>query len=256
MYSDLVNKVSNSAVAKVDTLNISRAKFVISSILAGIYVGFGVILIMTVGGTLNGAPATKLITGAIFGVALSLVIMAGSELFTGNNFVLVIGAMEKKVTWMDSMRIWTYSFIGNFIGSICLAYLYLNTGLAKGVVADFILKVSEAKMNAPISQLFFRGILCNILVCLAVLCFLKLKEETAKLIMIFWCLLAFVTSGFEHSIANMSLLTIGLLLPHNSMVSLIGLARNLIPVTLGNFVGGGLFLGLAYWYKGHKNKDT
>ena len=252
MYSELVKKVRNSAIAKVDTLNCSRVKFVISAVLAGIYVGFGVILIMTIGGTLNDAAASRLIMGAMFGVALSLVIMAGSELFTGNNFVMVIGAMEKSVTWMDAMRIWTYSFIGNFIGSIFIAYLYLKTGLAKGDIADFILKVVSAKMNIPTIELFFRGILCNILVCLAVLCFLKLREETAKLIMVFWCLLAFVTSGFEHSIANMSLLSLGLFLPHESMVSLAGMTHNLIPVTIGNFIGGGLFLGLAYWYKGHQ----
>jgi len=252
MYSDLVKKVSNSAIAKVHTLKSSGLKYIVSSILAGMYVGFGVFLIMTIGGVLNGAPSTKVIMGASFGVALSLVVMAGSELFTGNNFVMVVGAMEKSVTWLDASKVWIYSFIGNFIGSIFIAYLYLKAGLAKGAVAEFILKVSSAKMNAPTAELFFRGILCNILVCLAVLCYIKLKEETAKLIMVFWCLFAFITSGFEHSIANMSLLTLGLFLPHDSMISLSGLAHNLIPVTLGNFVGGGLILGLAYWYKGHK----
>lgn len=253
MYSDLVKKVSNSAIAKVHTLRSSRAKYLISSILAGMYVGFGILLIMTIGGVLKGAPSTKIIMGASFGVALSLVVMAGSELFTGNNFVMVVGAMEKSVTWLEASRIWIYSYVGNFIGSIFLAYIYLKAGLAKGVVSDFILKVTSAKMNAPTMELFFRGILCNILVCLAVLCYIKLKEETAKLIMVFWCLFAFITSGFEHSIANMTLLTLGLFLPHDTMISLSGLAHNLIPVTLGNFVGGGLILGLAYWYKGHKS---
>ncbi|WP_432666161.1 formate/nitrite transporter family protein [Wukongibacter baidiensis] len=256
MYSDLVNKVSNSAIAKVDTLKRSRAQYIISSILAGIYVGFGVFLIMSIGGSLQGAPTTKVIMGASFGVALSLVVMAGSELFTGNNFVMVVGAMEKKVSWLDSLKIWMYSFTGNFAGSILIAFLYFRTGLAKGAVADFIVKVSSAKMNAPTMELFFRGILCNILVCLAVLCYIKLKDETAKLIMIFWCLFAFITSGFEHSIANMSLLTMGLFLPHDSAVSLAGMAHNLIPVTIGNFIGGGLFLGLAYWYKGHKRQES
>lgn len=253
MYSDLVNKVSNSAIAKVHTLRSSRGKFLVSSILAGMYVGFGIFLIMTIGGVLKGAPSTKVIMGASFGVALSLVVMAGSELFTGNNFVMVVGAMEKSVTWLEASKIWIYSFVGNFIGSIFIAYLYLETGLSKGAISDFVLKVSSAKMNAPTSELFFRGVLCNILVCLAVLCYIKLKEETAKLIMVFWCLFAFITSGFEHSIANMSLLTLALFLPHDTMISFSGLAHNLIPVTIGNFVGGGLILGLAYWYKGHKS---
>ncbi len=252
MYSDLVNKISNSAIAKVDTLKSSKAKFIISAMLAGIYVGFGVFLVMTIGGSLQGAPTTKILMGVSFGVALSLVVMAGSELFTGNNFIMVVGSMEKKVSWAETLNVWIYSFIGNFAGSIFIAYLYLGTGLAKGAVADFILKVSAAKMSIPTMELFFRGILCNMLVCLAVLCFIKLKEETAKLIMVFWCLFAFITTGFEHSIANMSLLTLGLLLPHEATISLSGMAHNLIPVTIGNLVGGGLIIGLAYWYKGHK----
>ncbi len=93
-----------------------------------------------------------------------------------------------------------------------------------------------------------RGILCNILVCLAVWCAFKLKEETAKLIMIFWCLFAFITSGFEHSIANMTLLSLSLMVPHPDTVSLAGLAANLVPVTIGNIIGGAVFIGAAYWF--------
>jgi len=103
-------------------------------------------------------------------------------------------------------------------------------------------------MNAPFLELFMRGILCNTLVCLAIWCSMKLKEETAKLIMIFWCLFAFITSGFEHSVANMTLLSISLFIPHPETVSWAGLAANLVPVTLGNIVGGMLFVGIAYWY--------
>lgn len=93
-----------------------------------------------------------------------------------------------------------------------------------------------------------RGILCNTLVCLAVWCSMKLKEEVAKLVMIFWCLFAFITSGFEHSVANMTLLSVSLFIPHPETVSWAGLAANLIPVTLGNMVVGILFVGIAYWY--------
>ncbi len=85
------------------------------------------------------------------------------------------------------------------------------------------------------------------LVCLAVWCFFKLKDETAKLIMIFWCLFAFITIGFEHSIANMTLITTAMMLPHNGTISIAGLFQNLIPVTLGNFIGGAIFIGWTYW---------
>lgn len=212
--------------------------------------GLGIVLIYVISGMLNAvdSPVTKIVMGASFGIALSLVLMAGSELFTGNNMVMTIGALEKKVTWMDSTKIWIYSFVGNLIGSVILSVLFFTTGLAGGHTGDFVIKIAQAKMNAPFSQLFMRGILCNILVCLAVWCFYKLKSESGKLIMIFWCLFAFITSGFEHSVANMTLLSLVLMIPHPANVTLGGFVYNLTAVTLGNFVGGALFMGGAYWY--------
>lgn len=250
MFSEEINKVSASAVIKSKLLKKSKMRYLTAAALAGVYVGFGTLLIFTIGGLLSEAqsPATKIVMGASFGIALSLVIMAGSELFTGNNMVMTIGALEKKVTWMDSISIWIYSFIGNFIGSILVAALFVGGGLAKGSTATFILKVSQGKMAMPSMELFLRGILCNMLVCLAVWCAFKLKEETAKLIMIFWCLFAFITTGFEHSVANMTLLSVSLMIPHGAAISTGGLAHNLLWVTLGNFVGGAVFIGAAYWF--------
>lgn len=250
MFSEEINKVSASAVIKSKLLKKSKMRYLTAAALAGVYVGFGTLLIFTIGGLLSEAqsPATKIVMGASFGIALSLVIMAGSELFTGNNMVMTIGALEKKVTWMDSINIWIYSFIGNFIGSILVAALFVGGGLAKGSTATFILKVSQGKMAMPSMELFLRGILCNMLVCLAVWCAFKLKEETAKLIMIFWCLFAFITTGFEHSVANMTLLSVSLMIPHGAAISTGGLAHNLLWVTLGNFVGGAVFIGAAYWF--------
>jgi nitrite transporter NirC len=250
LFSEEINKVSASAVIKSKLLKKSKMKYLTAASLAGVYVGFGVLLIFTIGGLLSEAhsPATKIVMGASFGIALSLVIMAGSELFTGNNMVMTIGSLEKKVTWMDSINIWIYSFVGNFTGSILVAALFVGGGLAKGSTANFILKVSESKMAMPSMELFLRGILCNMLVCLAVWCAFKLKEETAKLIMIFWCLFAFITTGFEHSVANMTLLSVSLMIPHGAAISAGGLAHNLLWVTLGNFVGGAVFIGAAYWF--------
>jgi nitrite transporter NirC len=250
LYSEEINKVSASAVKKSEFLKKSKMKYLTASALAGIYVGFGILLIFTIGGLLSEAqsPVTKIIMGASFGIALSLVIMAGSELFTGNNMVMTIGSLEKKVTWMDSVNIWIYSFIGNFVGSVALAALFVGSGLAKGSTAAFILKVSQSKMAMPSMELFLRGILCNMLVCLALWCAIKLKEETAKLIMIFWCLFAFITTGFEHSIANMTLLATALMIPHTAVISVGGLAHNLLWVTLGNFMGGAVFIGATYWF--------
>jgi len=250
LFSEEINKVSISAAKKSELLKKSKMRYLTSAALAGVYVGFGILLIFTIGGLLAAteSPATKIVMGASFGIALSLVIMAGSELFTGNNMTMTIGSLEKKVTWLDSINIWIYSYIGNFVGSIVLALMFVGAGLAKGSTATFILKVSQGKMATPSMELFLKGLLCNMLVCLAVWCAVKLKEETAKLIMIFWCLFAFITTGFEHSVANMTLLTTALLIPHTAAISIGGLAHNLIWVTLGNFVGGALFIGVAYWY--------
>ncbi len=165
-----------------------------------------------------------------------------------------MGAMDKTVSWSDVFRIWLYSWIGNWAGSILVAVLYAQTGLTKGPVGEFIAAASAAKMTAGASELFFRGVLCNILVCLAVLCSIKLKEEIAKLVMIWWCLFAFITSGFEHSIANMTLLTVGLLVPHGDKVTLGGYFYNIGIVTLGNLAGAVVVLALAYWYIGSSPK--
>lgn len=256
IYSELVETTANAGFAKVNLLKNKPIAYLLLSAMAGFFVGLGIFLLITVGGQLAGTPAVKIGIGISFGIALSLVIMVGSELFTGNNFILTVSALEKKVTWLDSVLIWLSSYIGNLLGSLFAAWLYVSAGLAKGKTAAFVLKVAEAKMSMPENELFFRGVLCNILVCLAVLTALKMKSESGKLIMIFWCLYAFITCGYEHSIANMTLLTVALLIEHSANISVSGFIYNLSYVTLGNFVGGSLFLGLGYWLIGKNGKTT
>lgn len=250
MYYDVIEKISSSAQIKTNLLKASKQKYILSSVLAGMYVGLAIVLIFTIGGLLmqTGSSITRIVMGLSFGVALSLVIMAGSELFTGNNLIMTIGRLEKRVTFSDVISVHLYSFIGNLLGSVVLAWLFVYSGLIDGTTGAFILKAAKVKMNLPWSQLFIRGILCNILVCLAVWCSFRLKEETGKLIMIFWCLFAFITTGFEHSIANMTLLAAALLAPETVGVSMAGFIYNLVWVTLGNIIGGSLFVGASYWY--------
>lgn len=247
---ETIDIFANTAVFKVNQLKNSKSKYITLAMLAGFFVGLGIILIFTIGGLL--APAqfvgTKIVMGVSFGIALSLVIMAGADLFTGNNMIMTIGTMMKKTSWIETIHVWIYSYFGNFAGSVLVAVLFFYSGLAEGDTAEFITGTASAKMNAPFMELLVRGILCNILVCLAVWCSVKLKDETAKLIMIFWCLFAFITSGFEHSVANMTLLSISLMVPHPETVSLAGMAANLIPVSIGNIIGGTIFIGAAYWY--------
>ena len=224
--------------------------------LAGIYVGMAIMLIFTIGGLLTaaGSAATKIIMGISFGGALSLVVFAGSELFTGNNFIMTVGSLNKAVSWIDTIKVWVAAFIGNLAGSILAGYMFYLTGLAKGSVGEFIANTAATKMSLPANELFFRGVFCNILVCLAVWCTFRCKDDISKLVMIFWCLFIFITCGFEHSVANMTLLTIALLAPGTAAVSISGYIYNIGMVTLGNMVGGILFVAIPYYLISKKSQ--
>ncbi len=248
MFKDEFEKLVNASKAKVGLLERNPLGYFLASCLAGAYVGFGIILIFTIGGFLTDQPYQKIAMGVSFGVALSLVLMAGSELFTGNNLIMSAGSFKKEVPWGKTFKLWGVCFVGNWVGSIVLAVIYNLSGLGNvESVANFFAKTTLAKTTAPVSELFFRGVLCNILVCLAVWCFFKLQSESGKLIMIFWCLFAFITSGFEHSIANMTALTIGILNPLDYAITLGGYFTNIFVVTAGNMVGAILFLAIPYF---------
>lgn len=256
MFNEEINKVAVAAKAKSDLLKNNKLGYFVSAILAGIFVGMAIMLIFTIGGLLTAAssPATKIVMGIAFGGALSLVVFAGSELFTGNNFIMAVGSLNKSLSWIDTIKVWIVSFIGNLVGSILAGYMFYLTGLAKGPVGEFIANTSATKMSLPVQELFFRGLFCNMLVCLAVWCTFRCKDDVSKLIMIFWCLFIFITAGFEHSVANMTLLTIGLLSPGTAAVSIAGYAYNIGIVTLGNMIGGIFFVAVPYYLISRKNK--
>ncbi|AIQ64796.1 nitrite transporter NirC [Paenibacillus stellifer] len=251
MFTQSVENIVEAAVAKRDKMNESLPRYALAALLAGAYVGIGIILIFTLGAPLAAAksPFQPLIMGSTFGIALTLVIFAGSELFTGNNMFFTVSTLAGRTSVWDTVKNWIVVFIGNLAGALLLAWLIQGTGLFKAAAPDHLIFASAAKkMGLPFSQLFFRGILCNWLVCLAIWMSSRAKSEGAKLVLIWWCLLAFIASGYEHSVANMTLLSVALLLPnHPETVTLAGWLHNMIPVTLGNIVGGGVFVGMAYW---------
>ncbi len=248
MFQEEVNGVAGAAVKKVALLKNKPLSYLLLSMLAGMFVGLGILLIFTIGGllTAGGFAGTKIVMGISFGIALSLVIMAGSELFTGNNFVMTIGMYQKKVSFEDALKLWGFCWIGNLIGSLITAVLFVQSGLNNGAVAEFIAATTLTKTTLPMGALLIRGLLCNVLVCLAVWCGFKLKSESGKLIMIFWCLFAFITTGFEHSVANMTLLAIGVMEPAGQAITIGGYFYNLLFVTIGNMLGGILFVALPY----------
>ena len=132
MYQETLQKMVAMALAKVQLLNGSRLRYFIVSMLAGLYVGLGIILILTIGGQMGADPLTKTLMGVSFGIALSLVIMAGSELFTGNNMIMTAASLDGKVPWSDSLRIWVWSWFGNWAGAILVSVLFYLGGRAAG----------------------------------------------------------------------------------------------------------------------------
>ena len=253
MFRNDYDKTSDGAAAKVSFMNRDPLAYFVVSMLAGAYIGVGVLLAFTSGGLLTGAPYARIVMGLTFGVALSLVVMAGAELFTGNNLAMAAGLLDRKVSWKDAIKLWCVCWIGNLAGGMLLAGIYSLTGLCSGTVSEFMISAAAAKTGAGALALFARGILCNFLVCLAVWCAGRASSDAGKLIMVFWCLFAFITTGFEHSIANMTLFTVALLQPAHEAVTVGGSFYNLLIVTLGNMVGGTLFVALPYYVAGRKD---
>jgi nitrite transporter NirC len=187
--------------------------------------------------------------GVCFGGALTIVIFAGSELFTGSNLVLTLGVLTRKATLRDLGSNWVWTWIGNLAGSALLACMVVRAGLLDTEpIKSFVLGLVEKKMNLPPEQLLWRAVLANWLVCLGVWMAVRIKSESARILMIWWCMFTFITSGYEHSIANMCGLLLGLLLPdHGTGITLGGYAYNLGLATFGNIIGGAVFVAGLYW---------
>ena len=248
MFNEEFTAVSNAAAAKRDLLKNDPAAYFILSVMAGMFIGFGVLLVFTLSGSLAGAPYTRLVMGCTFAVALSLVTIAGAELFTGNNLVMTAGMLKKTVSAADAAKLWLVCWTGNLCGSILLAVLFNATGLYSDATLTAMTNTAAVKMTAGFVPLLTRGILCNMLVCLAVWSGFRCKSESGKLIMVFWCILAFFATGFEHSIANMTLLTLSLINNGgNEAISVGGYFSNLLVVTLGNMIGAIVLVALPYY---------
>ena len=248
MFKEEFLAAAKGAAAKSNMLKSNPGGYFLLSMLAGMFIGFGILLVFTLSGALQGAPYTKLVMGSCFAVALSLVVIAGAELFTGNNLVMAAGMLKRTVTTAEAIKLWVICWVGNLLGSVLLAILFYATGLYSDATLGAMTGAAAAKMTAGFMQLLTRGILCNMLVCLAVWCGFRCKSESGKLIMIFWCILAFFTTGFEHSIANMTLLTLALINNGgNEAITIGGYCYNLLTVTMGNMIGAIALVALPYY---------
>lgn len=248
MYLESVDQMATMAAAKTAFMKRTPLGFWISSMMAGAYVGLGILLIFSVGSDVD--PAYRsLVMGGSFGVALILVIFAGSDLFTGHTMFMPLGVLRGKVGMSDLGSAWAMTWLGNLAGCAVLAAIFIAGG--GGTVlhskSQWLMTVAAAKMNAPVLALFARAVLCNWLVCLAIWMSARMTSDAAKCIAIFWCLFGFIGSGYEHSVANMTLLLVALLGDHPDTVTWGGLVYNLIWVSLGNIVAGAGIMALGYW---------
>ena len=184
-----------------------------------------------------------------------MVLMAGSELFTGDNLV-IIALLEKKIRFRDLMKNWVCVFFGNFIGAILVTLLVVyghTPDMFGGKLAESMVSIASAKVSLTFTEAFIRGIGCNILVCIAVWAAFAAKKVSGKLLMSFWPVMLFVLCGFEHSIADIYFGIAGILTAGEYGIVTEGLnfgsflLKNLIPVTLGNIVGGAGIVGVGYW---------
>lgn len=257
MYEETLADVGDAAATKARLASEQLGAYLVHSAMAGAYVGLGIALIFALGTPLAaaGSPFTGVVMAGTFGIALSLVIVAGSDLFTGNTMVMTVGALRGRTGWDDLVRVWGWSWAGNLAGSALLAGLVVAAGTFDGSTA-LVLEVAGSKMNGDPLTLFAKAILCNWLVVLAVWSAIKVDNEVARLLMVWWCLLAFIGSGYEHSVANMTLLSMANLLPHGADVSWAGMAYNLSVVTAGNIVSGAVMMGAAYWFVTDAERST
>ncbi|MDD6770738.1 MAG: formate/nitrite transporter family protein [Inconstantimicrobium porci] len=256
MFRQEIDEVGGLALKKTKYIDESVFKYFALSAIAGFFVIIGIAIAYTTGGIFQhfGKMYGKLAVALTFSIALDLIYFAGSELFTGNCFILGVGLLEKKVTFKNVLKVLIVCYLGNFAGIALFAIIYLIGGSAAGDTLHFIEASAAAKVALTPMQSVFRGILCNFVVCLAVWICIRMKEETSRVIVIFWCIFAFCIAGYEHCIANLAVFFMALFAPGTS-ITLAGAATSTFWVTLGNIIGGGIFLAIPYWFVSNtKNK--
>lgn len=257
MYQATIDSFIKIANSKVVFANKTPIGFFVSSMLAGVYVGFGILLIFVLGSAVP-PEWRKLVMGASFGIALTLVVIAGAELFTGHTMFMSLRRFAGKGTLGDVAKTWGMTWVGNLAGSVLLAGIFALAG-GSGIIDNpdgFLMQTVAAKMSLPAHVLLARAILCNWLVCLALWMSARVQSDSAKCIVIFWCLFAFIACGFEHSVANMTLLSVGMFGNHPDVITLEGFAHNIFWVTLGNIIGGAVFVAGSYFVATHGIKGA
>ncbi|BHH84830.1 formate/nitrite family transporter [Desulforhopalus sp. 52FAK] len=258
----------NIAETVAETVGVSKAtspwlSLFVLGIMAGAYVAFGGLFATSVTFDLPpemGIAFKKLIAGGAFSIGLMLVIIAGAELFTGNT-LMISSIITGRITWKNTLSRWTVVYFANFVGSIIVALLFYYSGLWKtggDALAVAAVKTAYGKVHLSFAEALIRAIGCNWMVCLAVWMALSARQTIGKIFAIFFPIMGFVAIGFEHCVANMYFIPVGIFLTQYAGIAPEGMdvssitwsafvINNLVPVTIGNIIGGTVFVGLGYW---------
>ena len=249
---------------KIQSVGVSKARLsfvqtAILGVLAGAFIGLGALYFTLVASDSTlGFAATRVLGGLLFSLGLILVSVAGAELFTGNNLMVMAWA-DGKITFAELLRNWSVVYVANAVGAVGLAltvYLAHHGSMNGGAVGAAYVKIAAAKIALPFWEAFFKGVLCNVLVCLAVWLAMAGHTVVDKIVAIVFPISAFVAAGFEHCVANMYFIPLGMLLADSAAVPATvnaasvgwaGLVSNLVPVTLGNIAGGSGMVALVYY---------
>lgn len=224
----------------------SLPRLLLLGALAGAFIAFAGVA-ASIGGALGG----KLASATIFPIGLTMVLLAGSELFTGNCLFLM-PLLRRNITAGHMLRNWVAVYLGNLLGSVAVAFLVVQCGALDGI-AEAAVSTALTKAALPFGVALLRGVLCNFLVCLAVWMAFCAQSAGGKMVSLFGPIFLFVLCGFEHSVANMYYIPAGIFLAENGEVTWLSLWQNLLPVTLGNMVGGCGLGGILYLLYGRKN---
>lgn len=267
-FQTITEVIEQNIQTGIKKTNLTTKKLVLLGIAAGFFIGIGAEASSLAMHGISNLGLARTVAGAVFPIGLMLIVLLGGELFTGN-CLISMAVYDKKAKLKGMIRNLTIVYISNFIGAALMAWMINNCGqlnFSDGGAGAFTIKVALGKVGIDSIQAIVSGILCNVLVCLAIFMAATAKDVAGKCIAIFFPIFVFVISGFEHCVANMYYIPAGIFAAHNPLYAakateLYGITAeqlsglnfgtmfsNLVPVTIGNIIGGMVFVGLLYWY--------
>lgn len=249
MNKEEISLVAQAGVSKHTVASQDFPRYFVRGMMAGFYLALGLFSCNIINALFASSnPAMGKVLGSLaFGIGLVAILLLGGDLFTGNNFVLCVSALEKQTSWRGVLRVWVTSYLGNAVGSFLIVTIFVLGGSMNALLAEPTAASVASKLSLSVAQMIFRGILCNFTVCAAVLAGIKIKDVPGKIAVIIMLIFTFILAGYEHCVANMIYYSLAFYLVPD--VSPLAVANSMLWVTVGNIIGG-MMLAIPYWYVG------